>query len=105
MAFLKLILVVPLAFILLAFAFANRDWVTVAFDPTGYVALPPVQVPQYAVMFAAAALGALAGGFLTWVGQGRHRRALRAAEAEAQRLRQELQTARIAPPPRALVRS
>ena len=104
MTLLKLILVAPLAAVLLAFAFANRDWVTIAFDPTGYVPLPPIQVPQYAAIFAAAAVGALAGGFLTWVGQSRHRRAARAAEAEAYRLRQELQAARIAPP-RALVRT
>jgi len=104
MTLLKLILVAPLAAVLLAFAFANRDWVTIGFDPTGYVPLPPIQVPQYGAMFAAAALGALAGGFLTWVGQSRHRRAARAAEAEAYRLRQELQAARIAPP-RALVRT
>jgi len=105
MTLLKLILVVPLAAVLLAFAFANRDWVTVAFDPTGYVPLPPIQAPQYAVMFAAAAVGALAGGFLTWVGQSRHRRAARNAQADAYRLRQELQAARIAPPQRELVRS
>ena len=101
---LKLILVAPLAAVLLAFAFANREWVTVGFDPTGYFALPLVPAPQYAVMFVAAALGALAGGFLVWLGQGRHRRAARVARAEAARLRPELQAARTAPS-RELVRA
>ena len=104
MTLLKSILVLPVAAVLLAFAFANREWVTVGFDPTGYTHLPPLDAPQYAVIFAAAALGALAGGFITWAGQSRHRRAARLAEAEVYRLRQELQAARIAPP-RALVRS
>ncbi len=104
MTLLKSILVLPLAAVLLAFAFANREWVTVGLDPTGYTTLPPLEAPQYAVMFAAAALGALVGGLITWAGQSRHRRAARVAEAEVQRLRQELQAARIAPS-RALVRT
>ena len=99
MTVLRLILAAPFAAILLAFAFANRDWVTIGFDPTGYLALPAVQAPQYAVMLAAAALGAVVGGVFTWIGQSRHRRAARIAQADAYRLRQELQAARLAPAP------
>ena len=100
---LKLLFVLPCAAVLLAFAFANREWVTVGFDPTGKDLLAPLEAPEYAVIFVAAALGALAGGFVTWLGQGARRRAARVAEAEVMRLRQELQSARIAPV--ALVRS
>jgi hypothetical protein len=95
---LKLLIVLPVAAVLLAFAFANREWVTIGFDPTGRNLIAPLDAPQYAVIFAAAALGALAGGFVTWLGQSARRRAARLAEAEVMRLRQELQAARIAPP-------
>jgi Mn2+/Fe2+ NRAMP family transporter len=104
MAVLKLLFVLPLAAVLLAFAFANRGWVTVGFDPTGQNLLAPLEAPQYAVIFAAAALGAVVGGFVTWLGQGARRRAARLAEAEVMRLRQELQAARITAPA-ALVRA
>ena len=104
MPVLKLLFVLPVAAVLLVFAFANRGWVTVGFDPTGQNLLAPVEAPQYAVIFAAAALGALAGGFITWLGQSERRRAARVAEAEVMRLRQELQAARLAPSP-ALVRA
>ena len=101
---LKLLFLLPTAAVLLAFAFANRGWVSVGFDPTGRDLLAPLEVPQYAVIFAAAAFGALAGGVVTWLGQGDRRRAARLAEAEVMRLRQELQAARIVTSP-ALVRA
>lgn len=99
MTLLKLLFVLPIGAVLLGFAFANRGWVTVGFDPMGWNVLAPLDAPLYAVIFAAAALGALAGGFVAWLGQSESRRAARAAEAEVMRLRQELQAARVAPAP------
>ena len=99
MRLLKLLVAAPIAALILAFAFANREWVTIYFDPIGGSGLKPVPAPQYAVLLIAAAFGVIAGSVTTWIDQGRHRRALREAEAEAARLRQELQTQRFSTPP------
>jgi hypothetical protein len=93
----KLLIVAPVAAVILAFAFANRDWVTINFDPVGGHGLEPVQVRQYVVMLVAAGLGVVAGSAATWIGQGWRRRAQREAEIEAARLRQELQAQRLPP--------
>jgi len=98
MRFLKLLFALPVAALILVFLFANREWVTINFDPVGGSGLAPAPAPLYAVLLAAAALGVVAGSAATWLGQSKHRRALREAEAEAARLRQELQQ-RFAPPP------
>ena len=98
MRFLKLLFALPVAALILVFLFANREWVTINFDPVGGSGLPPEPAPLYAVVLAAAGFGVVAGSAATWLGQSKHRRALREAEAEAARLRQELQQ-RFAPPP------
>ncbi len=97
MRLLRLLVAAPIAAVILAFAFANREWVTVNFDPVGGHGLEPVQVRQYVVMLVAAGLGVVAGSVTTWLDQSWRRRALREAEAEAARLRQELQSQRYAP--------
>ena len=99
MRFLKFLLLAPLAAVILLFAFANRESVTIYFDPVGGSGLKPVEAPEYVALLIAAALGVVAGGMMTWIGQGRHRRAARQAQAEAARLRHELQSARFATAP------
>jgi hypothetical protein len=99
MRFLKFLVMAPLAAVLLIFAYANRETVTIYFDPIGGSGLKPVPAPEYVVLFIAAGLGVVAGGAATWIGQGKHRRAARAAEAEVARLRLELQAARFAAAP------
>jgi hypothetical protein len=99
MRFLKLLVAAPLGALVIVFAFANRELVTIYFDPTGGRVIAPVQAREYVVLLIAAAAGVVAGGAATWIGQGRHRRAAREAEAEVARLRNELQTQRFSPPP------
>ena len=99
MRVLKLLLVMPLAALLLIFAYANREGVTIYFDPIGRSGLAPIEAPAYVVLLVAVALGVIAGSFATWLGQGYYRRAARRAQAEAARLRNELQAARLAPAP------
>jgi len=99
MRLLKFIVIAPLAAILLIFAYANREWVTIYFDPIGGSGLKPVPAPQYAVLFVAMAIGIVLGGVSTWIGQAKHRRAAREAKAEIARLRGELQAQRFAPAP------
>ena len=97
MSVLKLLVFTPLAAILLIFAFANRDGVTIRFDPTGYTGLQSVTAPEYAALFAAMAVGVVAGSLSTWLGQSARRRALGEAQAEIARLHGELEVARSTP--------
>ena len=99
MRLLKFLVLTPLAALILVFAFANREDVTINFDPFGVTGFAPKQAPAFFVLLIAVALGALAGGVTSWIGQGKHRRAARDAQAEAARLRSELQAARLGAPP------
>ncbi len=101
--FLKLVVVVPIAIALLAFAFANRHIVTVSFDPfpSGDVPAFAISLPLFVVLILTAILGVVAGGVAVWFAQGRHRRAARRARVEADRWRAEAEAgrARLAAPP------
>jgi len=90
MRFVKLLLAIPTGAALVVFAHANRDAVTIQFDPVGTLGLPPVAAPLYVAIFLAAGIGVVAGGAATWVGQSRYRRAARDAQAETVRLRADL---------------
>ena len=95
MQVLRWIVMLPLAVVLLAFAFANRESITVYFDPLGGATPPPVPAPAYLVLLVAVAVGVVMGSIATWFGQSKHRRAARVAQAEAARLRTDLQAARL----------
>lgn len=75
-------------------AVANRQLVTLTLPFTD--GEPAATLPLYALLFAATGLGAIAGGLATWLGQRPARRAARAERREAQRLRRELEAARLA---------
>jgi uncharacterized integral membrane protein len=89
--FLKLVVIAPFAIVLLIFAFANRHFVTVSFDPfaSGDTAAFTIEAPLFIVLILTAMLGVVAGGLATWLAQGKHRRAARQARAEAERWRAE----------------
>ncbi|MCK1717759.1 lipopolysaccharide assembly protein LapA domain-containing protein [Bradyrhizobium sp. 141] len=89
--FLTALIVIPLGLILVAFAVANRHFITVSFDP--FIANDPslsVTLPLFLLLILVAALGVFAGGSAVWVGQRRWRRAARRHEAEARAARGEL---------------
>lgn len=89
--FLSLVILIPIALILVAFAVANRHFVTVSFDP--FNSADPslaVSIPLFALLLATGIVGVIAGGCATWLEQGRHRRAARRHEADARNLRAEL---------------
>jgi uncharacterized integral membrane protein len=77
------------ALILLVFAFANRQFVAVSFDPFASVdnAAFSIAAPLFAVVIVSAMLGVMAGACATWISQGRHRRASRQNRAEADKWR------------------
>jgi uncharacterized integral membrane protein len=94
MRFLRLLVLAVIAIVLILFAFANRQWVTVSFDPfdSAENAAFSIATPLFLVAIAAAMLGVIAGAAATWLSQGRHRRAARKNRAEANRWRTEAET-------------
>jgi len=91
-------IVVPLVIIFVTFAVANREIVTISFDPFDS-AQPALafKIPLYLLIFALIALGLVAGGLITWIKQRKWRSRARRAEAEARALRSDL-AARNMPP-------
>jgi uncharacterized integral membrane protein len=92
---LTIIIVVPLAVLVIAFAVANRSMVTVSADP--FSATAPAyaaHLPLFVVIFAAAIVGVIIGGAAAWLRQGEWRRTARALDGDVRLLHQELEAMR-----------
>ncbi len=91
---------VPLCAVLIVFALANTQLVTVnlnPFAPVDQLAANRVGVPLFLVIFLILLVGVVLGGVATWFAQGRHRRDERHWRRETERLHRELDAARRAP--------
>ena len=89
------IVIIPLAVAIVAFAVANRQAVTVSFDP--FSAAAPAYaatLPLFAILFAVLILGVLIGGIAAWLRQGKWRRAARKLDGEMRALHQEMDAVR-----------
>jgi uncharacterized integral membrane protein len=97
---LKITIVALVALVLLGFAFANRNLVTVSFDPfaSSDNAAFSIAAPLFAVAVVAAMLGVVAGACATWLSQGRHRRAARHGRNEANKWRAQAEALKAARP-------
>jgi uncharacterized integral membrane protein len=97
--FLKYVVLAPVAIILLIFAIANREMVTVHFDPLDSGDIPNfvVTAPLFLVLIVTAMLGVVAGAAATWLAQGRYRRAARLNRAEADKWRGQAEIAKNPP--------
>ena len=103
---LSIVILVPLTFVLVALAVANRDDVAVSFDLFGL--LGPARTlhgPLSGVVFVALLAGVIVGGGAAWLAQAKWRRAARrhdrelvAARAETDRLRGKLAATETAQP-------
>jgi uncharacterized integral membrane protein len=85
------LLLVPLAVIIIAFAVANRQVVTVSLDP--FSSTPPaasVTLPLFALVIVLLIVGVLIGGTAAWLRQGKWRRTARRLEREVSELRGEV---------------
>jgi uncharacterized integral membrane protein len=86
----RALVLIPLAIILIAFAVANRQVVTVSFDPfdTADPAFS-LALPLYVLILALVIAGVILGGAAAWMRQGKWRGRARLAESQARELRAE----------------
>ena len=79
----------PIAIIGVGFAVANREWVTVSFDPFNRtLPVATMSMPLWALFFAGVFVGVFAGWYVAWRGNARYRRATREAKIELIRTQQ-----------------
>ena len=89
------IILVPLAVIIIAFAVANRQAVSVSFDPTS--ATSPayvVHLPLFIVIFIVLILGVIVGGMAAWLNQSAWRRTARKLDTDMRALHDEIEALR-----------
>jgi len=84
------IILVPLAVIIVAFAVANRQVVTVSFDPLGDAPAASLAMPLFVLILGLVIGGVIIGGVASWLGQGRWRGTARRFERDMQVLRGKL---------------
>lgn len=90
-----IIIVVPLAIIIIAFAVANRQTVTVSFDP--FSASTPayaITLPLFVLIFVLVILGVIIGGVAAWLRQGKWRHLARRLDGDVRALHGELEAMR-----------
>ena len=86
----NLLILLPVGIILIIFCVANRQLVTLAFNPFR----PEDQVlalsaPLFVFLFAMLIIGMVVGSLATWLTQGRHRKRARSQSREAVRWQAE----------------
>lgn len=85
---LKLLLLLVIGIPVVAIALANKQMVQISADPFGDASKAlSLSLPLFLIIFGALIVGMVIGGLLTWIGQGKHRRAARMARADAANLR------------------
>ena len=89
------IVIAPLAAVIVAFAVANRQTVTVSFDPFSSVSPAyAATLPLFAVIFAVLILGVIVGGTAAWIRQSKWRRRARQLDGEVRALHEEIEAIR-----------
>jgi uncharacterized integral membrane protein len=89
------VIIIPLLAIIVAFAVANRQPVTLSFDPFSTTAPAYVTtLPLFIVVFVVLIIGVLIGGTATWFGQRHRRRAQRRLDNEVRQLHGEMDAMR-----------
>ena len=88
--FLKALILLPVAILIVLLAVANRAPVTLSLDPFSQDAPEfATQLPLFAVIFAAVMLGVVIGGAASWLAQGKNRKSRRELRRETRQLRYE----------------
>jgi len=93
--FLKALILLPVAILIVLLAVANRAPVTLSLDPFSQEAPEfSTQLPLFAVIFAAVMLGVVIGGTASWLAQGKNRKSRRQLRRESRQLRYETERLR-----------
>jgi len=82
------VILIPLALVIVAFAVANREIIAISFDP--FDSAQPayaLKMPLFVLIFVLVGIGVLVGGIAAWLKQHKWRVRARRAEAEARDLR------------------
>ncbi len=100
LGWIKKVVLLVIALVVVILAVANRAPVVLALDPVAGVDSPyTVTMPLFAALLGAVILGVVMGGLASWIAQGRHRRAERRYRREAEKLKQEADRMRAMQPP------
>ena len=92
------VVLIPLGIVIVMFAVANREIITVSFDPFDSAnPASAVRMPLFILIFVLVGLGILIGGIAAWLKQHKWRARARRAEADLRRLRAELDARRSLP--------
>lgn len=91
----RILLAVPLIFLLILFALSNRQQVVLGLWPTDIQVAAPLSLAILVI----AALFFIFGAFIAWAGTVAERRRARRAEADVRQLEAQLAAARQAGPP------
>ena len=92
------VILIPLAIVIVAFAVANRQMVTISLDP--FSAERPassLSLPLFVVVIGLLIVGVLIGGAASWLRHGNLRRTARRFERDVRELRSELASRRHTP--------
>jgi uncharacterized integral membrane protein len=85
------IVLVPLAVVIILFAVANRQMVTVSFDPfSSSTPAYAASVPLFLLIFVVLIIGVIVGGVTAWARQSPWRRTARKLDADVRELHEEL---------------
>jgi uncharacterized integral membrane protein len=85
-----IVILLPLAIVMIAFAVANRQIVTVSLDPFGG-SDSGLSLPLFVLIILLLIIGVLIGGLAAWVRHGKWRGAALRAERQLQALRKKLE--------------
>ena len=79
----------PIAIVGIGFAVANRQWITLSFDPFNRAhPFATIDMPLWALFFCGIFVGIFAGWMVSWLNHGRYRKAAREAKIELIRAQQ-----------------
>jgi uncharacterized integral membrane protein len=93
--FVAAVILIPLAIVIIAFAVANRQIVTVSLDPfSSEHPASSVTLPLFALILLLLIAGVVIGGVAAWLRQAQWRRVARRLEREAEVLRGEVASLR-----------
>ena len=85
------VILIPLAIVIIAFAVANRQVVTVSLDPfSSEHPASSLTLPLFALILVLLIAGVVIGGVAAWLRQAKWRRVARRLEREAEQLRGEV---------------